>query len=312
MNLLPSCSEADRNYGADDLGPTLTKQSYVRCNGQIPSIPKDYALVVQEEKEAKWDIYSLMRFGAKHVTVCMECAGNSRQSLPYEVEGLQWDNRAVSNVCWGGIYLRDILHKIPKDAKEIVFTSFDKEFTRSLPIEVIYERPVMLAWLMNYRNLPIEQGAPLRLIVPGWYGMASVKWLEKIYFTKAFEGKYQTEKYTYKDKEGNKVPVTVSLPKSLITSISTQNPIVIKGKAWSGYKVEKVEVRIDGVWVDAEITASSGDYGWVTWEKKMILKGMHELASRATDAKGITQPDIFSYNFYGYGNNAVQTIHFSV
>jgi len=303
-------TESELNYGSQNLESSLTDKPFVRCNGQIPFLDKTHKITVEG---VKWELYSLMRFRTHYVVTCMECAGNSRQSLPYHTEGLQWDNRAVSNVVWGGVLLREMLHKIPSGTKEIVFTSMDNEFVRSLPLEVIYERPVMIAYLMNYRDISHEHGGPMRLVVPGWYGMASVKWLDKIYLSdKPFRGKYQTEKYNYIDEEGVMTPVTTVLPKSLITSVHFQNPVVICGKAWSGNKIEKVELKLDDVWMDTDIKKRNGDYGWVTWEKKLNLKGSHKISTRATDVSGFTQPDTSFWNFYGYGNNAIQTIGITV
>ncbi len=299
-----------QNYGAKSLESVITNPHYVRCNGKIPNVDKNHAVTITDAKGTKkWDVFSLRRFVMKTFCVCMECAGNSRKKLPYPTEGLQWDNKAVSNAPWGGVLLSELLYKIPEDAQEIVFTSKDEEFTRSLPVSILAERPVLLAYQMHYQNLRPEYGAPIRLIVPGWYGMASVKWLDKIYFVnKPFEGKYQTEKYIYKEKE----PVTVMLPKSLIISIETQNPVLIKGKAWSGYPIEKVELGIDGEWINADIVGRSGEYGWVMWEKKVILGGKRKLSSKATDKSGKTQPHEYSYNLHGYGNNAIQSMEIVV
>lgn len=298
------------NYGSQDLSATITQEPFVRCNAPIPNVPKNHAVTIDDVIEkVKWDVVALQRCKIIYQIVCIECAGNSRNRLPYQTEGLQWDNCAVSNTIWGGVLLREVLHRVPSWTKEIVFTSLDKEFIRSLPIEVIYERQVMLATTMNYKPLTPEHGAPIRLIVPGWYGMASVKWLDRIYFVdQPFEGKYQTDKYTYKTT--NKVPVTVILPKSLIISATIQNPVVIKGKAWSGYDIEKVELSIDDTWTDVDTKQCNG---WVLWEKKVVLPpGKHKIASRATDISGATQPEKYSYNEYGYGNNAIQVIELSI
>ncbi len=301
------------NYSAKSLESIITHPHYVRCNGQIPNLDNDHFVTITDAKGTKkWDMFSLRRFPIKTFCVCMECAGNSRNKLPYTTEGLQWDNKAVSNAPWGGVLLNDVIYKVPPDAQEFVFTSKDEEFSRSLPVSVLKEKPILLAYQMHYQNLKPEYGAPIRLIVPGWYGMASVKWLDQIYFVnKPFEGKYQTEKYTYKDKD-KKIPVTVMVPKSLITSVEVQNPIVIKGKAWSGHPIEKVEVGIEGDWVEAEIVGRTGEYGWVTWQKHMVLNGKYKISSRATDKSGATQPDEFSYNEYGYGNNAIQYLEITV
>lgn len=300
----------DYNYPSGNLEHIVTKKPYVRCNAGIPKIPKGHQVTICK---ATWDDRSLMRFKNHHATVCMECAGNSRSSLPYKTEGLCWENGAVANFVWNGTLLRDLIHFIPPGTSEIVFTSLDKEFTRSLPVSAMYETEIMVARGLNGERIPIEHGGPFRLVVPGYYGMASVKWLDNIYLASdPFEGKYQTDKYNYINGD-SKLPCTYMFPKSLITSVGFQNPVTIKGKAWSGYPIEKVEMCLDGTWLPTTIVSTTGKYGWVSWEFTATLaKGKHKIASCAYDAKGRKQPEHPPYNLYGYGNNAIQEIEFKL
>jgi sulfane dehydrogenase subunit SoxC len=314
QNVLITKHEELKNYGSKDW-ESPTHFPYVRCNTPIPRVPANAKINL---KYGAWSIWhgldGLNQFPQHQEMVCMECAGNSRKSLHYEVPGLKWDNRAVSNIIWSGPLLRDVINPnfMEKGTSEIVFTSHDKLFTRSLPIEEIYKRPVMIATKMNNRPLMPEHGYPTRLIVPGWYGMASVKWLKEIALVKeSFEGEYQTEKYTYKV-DDTKVPVTVLRPKSIITSIGVQTPVVVKGKAWSGCQIDRVEVSDGREWKEAKLT-KLGEYGWVGFECEFDLEmGKYRISSRATDKDNHTQPETNSYNFYGYGNNAIQSIEITI
>jgi DMSO/TMAO reductase YedYZ molybdopterin-dependent catalytic subunit len=301
------------NTPSEDVTTLYTKKPFVRCNHPIPEI-KDWSLMVEDlnGKSSSWSIYALKRFKKRALTVCLECAGNSRKYLPYPTEGLQWNNCAVSNEIYFGAYLSD-LHLNLNGAKEVIFVGCDEEFKRSLPVEVINNTPILLAYEMNGYGLSMEHGAPLRLIVPGWYSMASVKWLNRIIISKeSLKSKYQTDKYVYIYEDGSREPVTLMKPKSMITQINPQTN-TIRGKAWTGNPpIEKVEVSIDGKWHNSTITETSGTYGWVIWEKRFteLSVGQHRVCSRAWDKKGC-QPDKFEYNALGYGNNAVQPFYFT-
>lgn len=295
------------NYGTVDLENPTTKQPFVRCNASVPQISdKDYRLTITcQGKEHKWSMYELKRFQKRNLTVCLECAGNSRKFLSYAKTENQWDNTAISNCYYSGMYLREILGSIPLESEEIHFKSYDGEFERSIPAETYYEIPILLAWEMNMRPLSPENGFPLRLIVPGWYGMAAVKWLKSIEVSGSkLEGTYQTKKYNYINKE--KTPVTFMKPKSIITQINPQNPLTIKGYAWSGKPIIKVEVSLNNQWFETQLE-SHGEYGWLSWKfAQHVEPGTYKISSRAYDKTGC-QPEKSEYNLYGYGNNHIQS-----
>jgi DMSO/TMAO reductase YedYZ molybdopterin-dependent catalytic subunit len=169
---------------------------------------------------------------------------------------------------------------------------------------------------MNGETLPADHGGPLRLLVPGWYGMASVKWLNRIEArTEPFDGPYQVRSYVYEWKERPPEPVTSSRVRALITEPAAGDTIspgnhVIYGKAWAGATpITSVEVSTDGggEWLPADVEPAIGPHAWCRWSFPWAVAGAGRriIRSRATDANGQTQPDAPEWNRQGYGNNAV-------
>jgi sulfite oxidase len=193
-----------------------------------------------------------------------------------------------------------------------------------LPLEVALQGDCLLAWSMNGEPLTREHGYPLRLVVPGWYGMASVKWLVRIIaLTSRFEGYYQSERYVLKGEQGTPegAPVTHQRVRAVIAypADGTTLPctaIRIAGTAWSGEApVERVELSMDGgrSWIEANAKPSSPGAAstWsLTWNPPGA--GAYTIITRATDRRGNTQPSQPGWNIYGYANNVVQRIRVSI
>ena len=297
------------NVGADSLSELITPRPFVRCNHELPRLPRTYTFVVEGPggRPTTHDLADLRHMDCVSQTVCMECAGNSRRYWGRPAEGLPWDNRAVSNVRWTGVQLSDLLGGLADEAGEVVFESYDTPFLRSLPVAALRHTPVLVAFAMNDRPIPTENGGPVRVVVPGWYGMASVKWLKKLALSRSrVLGVYQTEKYQYYYKDGRTEPVTLIRPKSVITDIAVQNPIRVRGKAWSGRPIRAVELIVNGTALEATIRERTGPFGWVTWEKVLDMSpGKYRIGSRAYDGCA-RQPERAAFNKLGYGNNAVQ------
>jgi len=174
---------------------------------------------------------------------------------------------------------------------------------------------------MNGEPLPLEHGYPLRLIVPGWYAVASVKWLTEIEATGApFTGFFQTQRYVYETGRNGTVtrePVRLQQVRSVITQPSTgqqltPGALVVRGVAWSGAApIDKVEVSIgSGPWHNARLIGQRHRHSWQWWEllTRIDSPGETRLRARATDLAGRTQPDRPHWNRLGYGGNAVQDI----
>jgi DMSO/TMAO reductase YedYZ molybdopterin-dependent catalytic subunit len=297
------------NVGAGSLSELITPKPFVRCNHELPRLPRAYTFAVEGPggRQTTCDLADLLHRDCSSLTVCMECAGNSRRYWSRPAEGLPWDNRAVSNVRWTGVKLSDLLGGLADGAGEVVFESYDTPFLRSLPVAALQYTSVLVAYAMNDRPIPMENGGPVRVVVPGWYGMASVKWLKKLALSRSrVLGTYQTEKYQYYYEDGRTEPVNLIRPKSVITDIAVQNPIRVRGKAWSGRPIRTVELIVNGTALEATISERTGPFGWVTWEKVLDLSpGRYRIGSRAYDGCA-RQPDKASFNKLGYGNNAVQ------
>ena len=223
-------------------------------------------------------------------------------------------------------------------ALEVLFTGLDRGiendeeqwFQRSLPLAEALRDEVLLAHALNGFPLPPQHGFPLRLVVPGWYGMTNVKWLTRITVLDApFEGYQQARGYRFRrseDEEGT--PVTRMLPRALmlppgVPDFLTRRRFVepgaclLEGRAWSGWgAIERVEVSEDGgeTWADAQLGDAPGPHAWRAWSYRWEPAGTgdYELACRATDSAGNVQPLQPAWNLGGYANNAVQRLAVTV
>jgi DMSO/TMAO reductase YedYZ molybdopterin-dependent catalytic subunit len=262
----------------------------------------------------------LKKLGTGTLTATLECAGNGRVHLTPAVPGLQWGQGAVGNAEWGGVPLAAVLEKagLKDSAVEVILEGADKgaiagppsspgviPFARSLPVEKAKKPEVFLAHTMNGDPLPTAHGAPLRAVVGGWYGMASVKWLTRIVVTdKPFQGFWQTLDYSYferRDGQPTLVPIRAIQPKAILARPGL-NEVIPAGKrfrlfgaAWAGERaVEKVEVSLDGgkTWSPAKLLSEPKPIQWVFWEYawENPAAGKSAIVARATDDKGNTQP----------------------
>jgi DMSO/TMAO reductase YedYZ molybdopterin-dependent catalytic subunit len=271
-------------------------------------------------------------------TVTMECAGNGRARLSPRPISQPWLGEAVGTAEWTGTPLRPLLEEAgPLDgAVELVFAGADRgihkevehDYERSLPIADALGDEVLLAYEMNGAPLPPQHGFPLRLVVPGWYGMTSVKWLTRITAVREpFEG-FQQLAYRYRQEpEDDGTPVTRMDPRSLmippgIPDFMTRSRIVdrgrhvLRGRAWSGWgAIERVEVSEDGgsTWASAELGDAVSPYAWRSWSFDWDARpGVVELCCRAADTAGNEQPLEPSWNLGGFSNNAVQRVSVEV
>ncbi len=268
--------------------------------------------------------------------VTLECAGNGRAQLSPRPLSQPWLLEAVGTAEWTGISLRGLLEEagVTDGASEVVFRAMDRgieggdeqQFERSLPLAHAFRDEVLLAYAMNGHPLPPQHGFPLRLVVPGWYGMASVKWLERItVLDEPFTGYQQARGYRLRqspDEQGE--PVECVLPRSLmvppgIPDFATRGRSAepgnhtVRGRAWSGFgAVERVEVSSDGgaTWSDARLGERASQWAWCAWEWDWDAAepGVHELCCRATDSAGKVQPDEAPWNLGGYANNEVHRV----
>ncbi len=277
---------------------------------------------------------------AEELTVTMECAGNGRAMLLPRPRTQPWLTGAVGTATWKGAPLAPLLAEagVRAEAVEVVFAGRDhgieggieQDYRRSLPVSDAVGGDALLAYEVNGLPLPPQHGYPLRLVVPGWYGMASVKWLTRITpVAERFQGHYQVQAYCVRqhpDDPGEQL--TRILPRALmvppgIAEFPTRarfvdpGPCVIEGRAWSGYgPVEAVEVSPDGgaTWRAATVEPGQGERAWSGWRYDWLADTVGErvLCCRARDATGREQPLDQTWNEGGYANNAVQRVPVTV
>ena len=314
---------------------TPTEAFYVRNNFVPPVIDADrWRLTIRGAvaRAIELDLATLMSMPRVERRVTLECAGNGRVLLDPPAPGTQWGLGAAGTALFAGVRLADVLESVGvrPEAIECVFTGADRgavpdhglvAFQRSLPIDVARADGPLLAWEMNGAPLTRDHGFPLRLVVPGWYAVASVKWLTDIELVEEpFTGHFQLDRYVYQKNGVIVEPVSTMRVRSLITSHSDgaavrSGPVRIEGVAWSGaHPIERVDVSVDdGEWITAPLEGVSRVGVTVGWSAEVhIAPGSHRVRARATDAGGETQPTRPDWNELGYGNNAIQEVTLEV
>jgi DMSO/TMAO reductase YedYZ molybdopterin-dependent catalytic subunit len=270
------------------------------------------------------------------LAVTLECAGNGRARLSPRPLSQPWLGEAVGTAEWTGTPLGPLLAEagLLAGASEVAFTGLDRgvqggveqQYERSLLIADAMRDEVLLAYAINGEPLPPQHGFPLRLIVPGWYGMTHVKWLRSItVLDHPFDGFQQALAYHYRrsaDDAGE--PVTRMLPRALMvppgvpdfmsrTRFVERSVLVVEGRAWSGRApLARVELSSDGgrSWVDAVLGDPVSPYAWRGWTCRWDATepGEYELCARATDAAGNVQPTSPDWSTEGVQNNSVQRV----
>jgi DMSO/TMAO reductase YedYZ molybdopterin-dependent catalytic subunit len=315
---------------------TPTGLHYLLIHFDIPATDaQTWRLKVDGEVSAPFDIglEDLKALPARTERVTMECAGNGRAQLTPRYPSVPWLEEGVSTAEWTGVPLAILLSRagLRSEARDIVFRGIDRgfdrgvehEFARSLsPAQAMHEA-VLVAYSMNGAPLPPQHGAPLRLIVPRWYGMASVKWLHSIEaIDRPFDGLQQASSYHFRAAPGEKgEPCTLMRVNSLMVPPGIPDfysrkrtvdagPVPITGRAWSGGgRISRLEFGVDGAWRDATVDPPQGQCAWQRWSVDwQATQGEHEIACRATDAVGERQPLHPPWDLSGFGNNAVHRV----
>ena len=285
------------------------------------------------ERPRAFPLDELRCMRARTLRVTMECAGNGRAQVSPRYPSVPWVEEGVSTAEWTGVPLAEVLTTagLRAGALDIVFVGADRgidrdiehSFARSLaPVEAMRE-DVLLAWAMNGEPLPARHGHPLRLVVPRWYGMASVKWLERIEAVdRPFDGVQQALSYHFRTAPGERgTPCRLMRVNALMAPpgvpdfysrkrVLHPGRVQIVGRAWSGEAaIARVEFAAGGAWRDARLDPPSADCAWRGWRADWeATAGEHELACRATDAVGNVQPLEPPWDVTGFGNNAVQRV----
>ena len=297
---------------------TPTESFFVRNHFAVPQIDlADWRLrltgCIDGAAAFRWD--ELDALPQRSVFATLECAGNGRSYLDPRADGVQWGRGAVGNAEWSGVPFRDLLaeRRIDENALQVVFQGADRgregaageiPFARSLPLDAALHPDTIVALRMNGEPLTPAHGRPARLIVPGWYGVAAVKWLAGATFIdRPFDGYFQTVKYTLERNAGfgeSREIVGAMQPKSEIVRPGhgqTLKPgrCCVEGIAWAGNEtVAAVEFSCDGgkSWRSAALTGRREAYCWTTWRARWDAcdEGRHTLLSRAISSSGKVQP----------------------
>jgi len=298
---------------------------FVRSHFNIPKIDAaSWHLIIGGEvnQEITLTYAEIRKLPSKTVMATIECAGNGRANLAPKVKGLSWEQGGIGNANWTGVPLSVLLDKagIKAGTVEIILEGEDQgevtdepkspgtiKFARSMPLAHARQAEVIIAYQMNGKDLSAEHGFPVRAIIPGWYGMASVKWLTKITATAIpFDGYWQTLEYAYwKRKDGlpTLTPVTTLQVKAEISRpvlhelITAGTTYRVFGAAWVGENnLSKVEVSTDEgkTWQAGKLLDKAVQNAWQLWEYNWAVPktpGRYKLMARATDQKGNMQPD---------------------
>ncbi|HSK19880.1 MAG TPA: sulfite oxidase [Longimicrobiales bacterium] len=312
---------------------TPLESFFVRSNFAVPQIDAagwtlGVAGLVRRPRTI--GLRELKSLGETTIASVMECAGNGRRLMSPVPEGTPWELGAVSAGTFTGVPLRRLLELCEVDPRgvEVVFRGADSgaidggrvvHFERSLPVARAMDASTLLVWAMNDEPLRPEHGHPVRLFVPGNYGVASVKWLERITVVDTlFSGHFQTDRYVYRGhpRHAEEESVTRMHVRSLIATPEAgdivRGTVMVRGMAWSGYgAVTAVAFSADGgaTWQDARLLTASVSNPTM-WESEWTppAPGEYELVARATDTTGESQPLEPVWNELGYANNVAQRV----
>jgi DMSO/TMAO reductase YedYZ molybdopterin-dependent catalytic subunit len=302
---------------------TPNESFYVRCHFPVPEIATaEWQLRIEGDVETPFSLSydDLLGMESRTIAATLECAGNNRIFLEPKVKGVQWALGAVGNATWTGVPLSAVLarSKMNPDAIEVILEGADEgevdrapvpsgkiSYSRSLPLDKA-NTDVLLAYEMNGQKLNPAHGFPLRAIVPGWYAMASVKWLRRLIITATpFNGYYQSLDYSFWDRSGalpTLVPLSEQQVKAEIAqpeigkTVPAGTTVRVHGAAWSSdADITSVAVSADSgaTWDEARLVDTSVKNAWRLWEYDWhtpAQPGKHTLLARATDSRGRVQP----------------------
>lgn len=333
---------AARNHGMplEALRYDLTPAGlhYILVHYDIPAADAaTWALTVGGcvEQPLTFGLTELRAMGRRTARVTLECAGNGRASLQPRPISQPWLVEAVGTAEWTGVPLADLLLAagVRPDGVDVVFTGADhgiergveQDYQRGLTVAEAMDAGAVVAWEMNGQPLPPQHGYPLRLVVPGWYGMASVKWLRSIdVIDHEFTGYQNAVAYRLRqDADEPGTPVTRIEPRALLippghpdflsrTRFVGAGEVTLRGRAWSGWApISRVEVSVDaGVsWQDAKLGPAGDDLAWRGFHHVWrAAPGEHVITSRAYDESGRVQPVEALWNRGGFANNSAQRL----
>ena len=310
---------------------------YLLTHYDIPAVdPAGYRMIVDGlvNTPLSLDLDEIRSRPRVSTVVTMECAGNGRARLHPRPVSQPWLVEAVGTSRWTGTPLAPLLREagLHDGAVDVVFTGADhgiergveQDYQRGLPLSEAMSDDVLLAYEMNGSPLPPQHGYPLRLVAPGWYGMAHVKWLARIdVVAETFDGPQMRSYRLRQQPDERGVSLTRIEPRALLvppgfpdfmtrTRVLRAGPTTVQGRAWSGWApIQAVDISVDGgdTWTSAELEPAPDRWGWArwtwTWE---ATEGSYLLAARASDSSGRSQPVEQPWNRGGFANNLVQRV----
>lgn len=324
---------------------TPSARHFVRNNGLVPERAdnKDlqgWALTVDGEVNQKLELSmaDLHKFPAITLQATIECGGNGRALFQPQVRGNQWRRGAIGCSEWTGARLQDVLNAAGLKENAVYTGHYGEDppigtatpFSRGIPIDKAMDAHTLIAYKMNGEDLTALNGYPVRLVVPGWIGSSSEKWLSRIWVRDQVHDAAKMTGYSYrvpaypvipgtKPPEEDMVIATSWVIKSLITrpeadtAANVGQAITVGGHAWAGEdQVAKVLISTDfGIsWRETKLTPPANKYAWYNWEGQVTFesKGYYEIWARAFDNQGGAQPFRQSWNPKGYLGNVIHRV----
>lgn len=339
-SLIPENQEAPISFLSQE--NTSNEYFYRRNHFLYPSLTDKFFLLYidgEVERPLVLSYLNLLSMPSRVSTMVLECSGNKRANFEPKTFGVQWEEGAISQNTWRGVPLRYLLNMagIKRSALEVVFEGHDMgtrtdaegifSFKRSLPIDKANHPDTLVAYALDNKPISYKHGYPLRLVVPDWYAMASVKWLKRItVIDRKFRGPFQTVDYVYYPDKNSAVrtrPVTTIKVNSIIQSptdyiVLDKGIHKISGISYTGEGViTKVEISVDGgsTWNRASFDRPQAQsHSWVSWHYMWYAdkKGEHVIMVKASDSNGRTQPSEAEWNRKGYGYNAIAKTHVKI
>lgn len=322
---------------------TPTEHFYVRSHMSVPQIDAaSFALKIGGEVNApvSLSLDEIKKLPAVTVTTTLECAGNGRSFFEPALAGIQWEKGAVGTARFTGARLSDVLKKAGAKSTGINVEMHGGDrppgtmpaFVRQLPMAKAMHPDTILAWDMNGQPMPQVHGAPLRVIVPGWEGAYSVKWISELnVLAKDTDSFWFATAYRYPNRRvapGAAVdakdmePLKGLAVKSLITTPAAgasmaPGKISVGGFAWAGENdITKVDISIDNgaTWQPARLTGEQARFTWrrFAFDFTVTKPQSYLILSRATDSKGNMQPAVAQWNPSGYLWNQYDSVRIEV
>ena len=342
----PLVAETPEHLLDDDTTPT--DKFFIRNNGPIPDAAKEpdtWKIVIDGEVNSKLELTLAelkARFQPATQRMVLECGGTGRSSFTPQARGNQWTNGGVGCAEWTGVRLADVL-KAAGVKPSAVFTgnygadrsladASKDAISRGVPIKKALDPNNLIVFSMDGQPLPNVHGGPVRLIMPGWPGSVSSKWLTRIWLRdKVHDGpgmggtSYRvainpmvpgdrTDEKNFKDLESMPVRSIITSPMNGTSFGKDVREVKLRGAAWAGdLTVRRVDISIDfgGTWKQAQLSAPKNPYDWQRWTAtvKLPSEGYYEIWTRATDSRGVMQPHVAgNWNPQGYGANPMHRV----